>query len=212
MKIHHPSAEQQKFAFTHSLDETLEIPQTGSSAFTRTVYGKALAELTCQILGLTEIPINGNYTVNLDAIDQTGNFYEIKSVKNNSDAVIYDCRLKKEQACGKPIFYVFARHRINKATSLKNLWNQLSDKGLTLSIFPLHQIIEACEPLPINHIKTNRTKSGDRNGYQRSGYKDGYYRIKVQSLCNRPALVTSFSHTHRDRTFTGIVQNYSEIK
>lgn len=90
----------------------------------RSYMGLRVEDYVCLILGLKKIKINGNYDINFDAgIFSLGTeiFYEVKSVKKNSSAIIYLWRIEKEKYAAKQngvqVRYAFCVHSINNIES-----------------------------------------------------------------------------------------------
>lgn len=150
-----------------------------SNATTRNAYGMAAQEIACAALGLSPISTNGNYAVCFDA-EKEGAFFEIKSVQNNGKVVVYDWRLKKEEAAGVPLSYVIVIHRLKGARD--SITDRMLTAGVKILLVPFTSVRDAAMQCPLNKINTANGIGKSRNGYQREGYRDGYRNIPVGAL------------------------------
>ena len=89
MKIAKPDQQKRLFEL-----EPRIVCTTNASA--RNLYGTFAQKVVCSALGLQEIPINGKANICPDAAFGKS-LYEVKSVRQNDKAVIYDFRIAKER-------------------------------------------------------------------------------------------------------------------
>lgn len=185
MKVLNPEFVQGEFDTFRTLDEGSCIKresQTDSSV-SRVRFGNAIAEVTAAILELQLLPINGSYDLCPDAKGKDGTLYEIKSLQRNSEAVIYKFRLEKELLL-EGYRYVFTSHSIKSAKCIKQIWDGIESKGLHLEVVSVGQVARVLAGRPLQQIKMTTTVSGKRNGYQRKGYCEGYYRLKTSQFAS----------------------------
>ena len=178
MNIHDPSHHQANL-FELFADHDFKTP-----ASARTHYGKAMEELVCAAMGLTNIPINGNYEINFDA-KQGAAFFEIKSVRDlpSSKSVIYDWRIAKEKPHALKLHYIFGLHQVKAARSNADLWDQLEAGGVRLIVTPAARVHRLALEQPLNKIKTERLDAAKpRDGYSRKGYCEGYRNLPVGAI------------------------------
>lgn len=153
-----------------------------NTASARNAYGTAAQEIVCLALKLNRVKINGNFNVCFDA-EKDGVNYEIKSVRTSGKIVIYDWRLRKEQEADPNLKYLILVHKLKQARN--DILQLMAHSPLTILILPAFTIHQIALTLPLNKHKNYQ---GLRNGYSRTGYKEGYYNLPlkpiVESLTN----------------------------
>jgi len=149
----------------------------------RTRYGAVVQEAACAILGLTEIPNTGTHDCVFDAALKSRNtFIEIKSLRRKNKLPIYDWRRRKDKEAGVPLLYVIAVHDVKGAATMGGLWNMMADSLDTILVLPAAEIDRLAEAETLRQIGSEKTASGERNGYQRAGYREGYRNIPYEKL------------------------------
>jgi len=149
--------------------------QFASPASARSHSGHVAEEIACTLLGLTPIPIQGACAVNFDAEDTLENFYEIKSVARSAQVVVYCWRLKKEQQTGKSVLYAIVIRSKKGAEDfkcLREMWENRSRTIREIHLVTLRQVANAVKGEKVWKLKSER-----QSGYNRTGYKDGYWRV-----------------------------------
>jgi hypothetical protein len=161
----------------------------------RTVSGEAMEEVIFALFSLLPGIPNGMAKVCPDAYTPAEKPVEIKSLKVSQKLPLYKFRLEKDDP---ETIYFIGIHKRDKSEGLKDMWEKLAKTMQQVFIVPHSIIAEIVKDLPLNTIKSNRTKSGKRNGYQRKGYKDGYYNVPYRLLKERlaalPFLVSCTLH------------------
>lgn len=173
-----PSHIQQDLGFELLPDKRLTAPGEA-----RTRYGKVVEEAVEALLGLEDIPNSGTHDIVFDAfLRQRETFCEIKSLRRNNKCPIYDFRRTKDRDCGKPLLYVFAIHDCKDAHTVGGIWLKMAETLKQVFVLPAWAVDLEARRHPLQTIKTARTASGSRNGYQRKGYAEGYRNIPFTSL------------------------------
>lgn len=159
-----------------------------SNASARNAFGIAAQELVYQCLGVTPIPINGNYTTCFDGV-KDGTYYEIKSTKlSGGKVVVYDWRMEKEAAAGVPLRYLIVCHKISGQR--EDVLAAMASKPVTIYSVPAEIVYRVAYASPLNTIKRDKVWS-KRNGYEREGYKNGYRNISLRDLAAAVPFVES---------------------
>lgn len=154
------------------------IYNADSNATARNAYGQAAEDIVCAALGLRSIPIDGRYDVCFDAESPTGDFYEIKSChERRGKVVIYDWRMKKEEAFYANLYYAILLHTI--AGERSDILRKMADKGCAILVLPASDVHAIAAVQPLNTVKFY---SNPRFGYSRKGYKDGYRNVPIDAL------------------------------
>lgn len=162
------------------------------NAQARNAYGSVAQELVCAALGITPVPINGNYECCFDAHHDEHGWVEIKSVKRTGGkVVIYDWRMAKEQASGVVLHYAILCHNV-KGSDGRQLVREFVEGGLELIVLPAEQVHALAAAQPLQKLM-RAERSGVRCGYNRKGYKDGYRNVPVSAL---RALCGQVRHLH----------------
>lgn len=154
------------------------------NAQARNAYGAVAAEIVCAALGLTPIPINGNYEACFDAA-KCNHFYEIKSCKRNGKVVLYDWRMRKEQKANVDLTYAILCHRVKGSDGLR-LFDEMIDEGLELIVMPAAKVHALALEQSLVIPKAPKTPQAKRFGYNRAGYCEGYRNVPVallKSMC-----------------------------
>jgi hypothetical protein len=141
--------------------------------------GVVMEEVVRAMLSLEQGPVNGSAKVCPDGYTYKGNPVEIKSLHRKNKMPIYDCRLAKELL---GTIYIIGVHHRKKQINLEGIWIDLSKKLDCLIILWGWEVRQLAFSEQLQKIKSNKTKSGVRNGYQRKGYKDGYRNIPFKNL------------------------------
>ena len=153
-----------------------------SNATARNAYGQAAQIIVCDVIGLSPIPINGNYPICFDA-EASGVFYEIKSCGPGHKIVIYNWRLKKELEAGVYVNYAILIHSLRGIRT--NVLQAMRDCKPKILILPLGCVKDVFDQHPTCYYNP-RTPTQKRLGYARKGYKDGYKNIHLNQLLNVP--------------------------
>lgn len=159
----------------------LSIPPRFSitkNAQARNAYGQIAQEIVCAALDLLPIPINGKCSICFDA-ERSGHFYEIKSVKRTGKVVIYDWRMEKERAAKVPLSYAILVHNV-RGSDGHDLLREMLDSEPEILVVPASVIHELAQSYPLRQLQ--RPSSDPRNGYNRTGYRDGYRNVPVKEL------------------------------
>lgn len=143
------------------------------NAQARKAYGLVAQEIVCAALDLRSIPINGNCSVCFDA-EKENVFYEIKSCKRSGKVVVYDWRLRKEEAASVELRYAILLHNV-KGSDGAHLMEEFSTSNLALLIVNHSTILELAAKEPLCQLK--RVSADPRCGYSRKGYSEGYRNI-----------------------------------
>lgn len=154
-----------------------DLPVSGGSS--RAYSGAVMEEIIKALFGLHPGIQNGLALTCPDAFTPTNKPVEIKSLKRGSKLVIYDWRSAKEIP---ETLYFIGIHRRKPCASLREIWEQTSFTMNETLIIPEEEIRRMAQLQPLQKIKTERTSSGVRNGYQRKGYNEGYRSIPYQQL------------------------------
>lgn len=148
-----------------------------SNAHARNAYGTVAQHLACAALGMSPVPINGNYAVCFDA-DRAGTPYEIKSVHRSGKLVIYDWRAEKENAF-PALRYALVVHRTRGCRSATALLATLH-RYLEIWDLPAAAIHNAALQCPLRRLVHSSPDA--RNGYSRDGYARGYRNVPLASF------------------------------
>lgn len=142
-----------------------------STAAARYFYGTAAEELASVVLGFDRIAPCGGYDVCFDG-RRDSTFYEVKSVRRGSKVPLYTWRLEKDELAGVPLLYVFVVHKIKGARSVSEVWDGF-EQGVEVWLLDRAHVKALATGLQRHTIDLKSTASGDRNGYQRKGYRHG---------------------------------------
>lgn len=149
----------------------------------RTRFGACVNEIVNMLLGLEDIPNSGSHEVVFDAFLRSRNsFVEVKSLRRKNKLPVYQWRIEKDKEAGVPLLYVIGVHNCPKQATLGGVWLEMAKTMNQILVLPASVIEELAADEPLQQIKTHKTASGERNGYQRKGYKDGYKNIPWQAL------------------------------
>lgn len=181
-----------------SLLQVAPVYKAWNNATARNAYGSAAQEVACSVLGLTPIPINGNYSICFDAQDECGLLYEIKSVRTGCKLVLYDWRMEKEKTVLNAIYAVVI-HRLKKHR--EDILSAMVTSGFELLIVPAFVVHKVAETFPLHRVFPCLTAK-KRNGYTRTGYRNGYRNVPVQHLLNMPAIREDLSGWIYGKEFT----------
>jgi hypothetical protein len=155
----------------------------------RSYSGNVLEEIVKNALCLHPGIANGQASTCPDAFTPTSTMLpvEIKSLRRRNKMVVYDWRMKKEaRHC---LYFIGIHKRRPGARSLADLWRSFSTSLLEVYILTAREVEEIALMQPLNKIGQAKTKSGQRNGYQRKGYKDGYRNVPFSALLPRLLLL-----------------------
>jgi len=145
----------------------------------RVAYGSVAEGITCSVLSLRKIPINGKADICFDA--EVGKFFfEIKSVKSTGKVIIYDYRMKREVKV-RNVFYAILTHRVKSHKDPSTLFQTFIDNGLELFIAPAKIIKKTALECPLVTVEHENHKA---TGYNRVGYREGYRALPVKKLRN----------------------------
>lgn len=164
----------------------------------RTRYGEIVNEIVNALLGLTDIPNSGSHDIVFDAW-RKGTFFEIKSLRKGSKCPVYDWRVEKDEKAGVPLLYVIGVHRCKQQKSVGDVWRVMVDTLDELYVLPASVIGRLAMAEPLQTIGSHKTSSGERNGYQRKGYKEGYRNIpweKISKACEGGKRRTMVAQVH----------------
>lgn len=149
----------------------------------RVRMGLRIENLVCDLLHLTNIPINGQYDVNFDAGHYTSEgeiFFEIKSVQQGGHSIIYLFRLEKELAAQKqtgcPVFYLFCTHKVKGVISQDAITQGLLSGAINIYAVPLNLVNKLSKDLRVRKVHSHTL------GYGRKGYCDGYISFPTKDL------------------------------
>lgn len=156
------------------------IERAGES---RVIYGEIVNQVVNALLGFENIPGSGSHDIVFDSfLRGRQTFIEVKSLRRNNKCPIYDFRRSKDRDCGKPLLYVFAIHDCKDAHTVGGIWLKMAETLKQVFVLPAWAVDLEARRHPLQTIKTSRTASGSRNGYQRKGYAEGYRNIPFTSL------------------------------
>lgn len=148
----------------------------------RTRYGKVVEEIVIELLGLTDIPNSGSHDCVFDAHHKPSGFYcEIKSLRQGNKCPIYEWRRAKDRKCGVPLVYVIGIHRCTSQKRLADVWDVMADTLDTILVLPAAVIDAEAEK---HQLRQNvpQGPAGERQGYRRKGYCEGYRNIPEHAL------------------------------
>lgn len=177
MTIKPPPSHVQQHLFELMPDKPLMSP--GES---RTRYGRVVEEIMCKLLDLEDIPNNGTYDVVFDAY-RNGVYCEIKSVRHGGKIPLYEWRRRKDAESGVDLVYVIAIHRCKNAKTLGDVWTKMASTISEVLIVPAREISRLACLEPVQRIVAVGPP-GERMGYKRKGYADGYRNISLQNIRN----------------------------
>lgn len=173
-----------------------DMPLEGSGQL-RTRTGAAVEDVTCALLKINRLPIDGRKTLCWDA-EACGVPLEIKSLKPGGRSIIYKWRAEKERAWEaaehRCAYYIFTVHRTTGCKSLAEIYRSLSG-GVAFYIVPARAVRRWLKPLTLRFVKALE-KPDPRRGDQRKGYIEGYYSLPWKSfapVCTETALTLSGS-------------------
>lgn len=149
----------------------------------RTRYGKIVEEVVQSLLGLEDIPNSGTHDCVFDAYHRrSGTYCEIKSLRKKNKCPIYDWRRTKDREAGVPLAYIFGLHECSGEKSIADVLARMQDTLNVLLVLPHWAVDLEARKHPLHQIKSTLTASGERNGYQRKGYREGYRNIPYDRL------------------------------
>lgn len=161
----------------------------GRTGEARTRYGEVVNLAVNGLLRLEDIPNSGSHDIVFDSfLRSRETFIEVKSLRRKNKCPIYEWRRNKDRDCGVPLIYIFGIHGCKECGTLAEVWHRMADTMNTLLVMPAWAVDLEARKHGLRQIKTNKTASGKRNGYQRRGYADGYRNIPYADLY-RPALL-----------------------
>jgi hypothetical protein len=163
------------------------IYRLGSNALARNAYGSAVEEIVCAAMHMRRIPIDGSKSICFDA-EWNDAFVEIKSLHKGASFNVYKWRLEKEMAQaakGTRIYYAILFHGVRKHTDGGTLLRAFAKASPELLIIPVQAVAFATLGLTPHVPKPPRTESR-RNGYNRAGYKLGYYKVPLDWAARLP--------------------------
>lgn len=146
----------------------------------RTRYGRVVEEIVCKLMNLEDIPNSGTHDAVFDAY-RDGVFYEIKSLRHGGKLPLYECRRLKDAEAGVPLLYVIAIHRCKNATTLGDVWEKMARTITEILVLPAREISRLACLEPLRQIVAIGPP-GERMGYKRKGYADGYRNIPLQKI------------------------------
>jgi hypothetical protein len=151
----------------------------------RTRYGACVNEAVNALLGLEDIPNSGSHDCVFDSYHRpSSTFVEVKSLRVKNKIPVYRWRIEKDKAAGVPLVYVIGIHDCKGAKSLDEMWRRMADTLDTVLVLPAARIEALALAEDLQTIGSHRTPSGERNGYQRKGYKEGYHNIPWAKLAD----------------------------
>ncbi len=158
-----------------------------TSAEARNAFGRAAELIACHVLSIQSIPINGAYQTCFDGWEpgkyrEPGKYIEIKSTKRvGGKIVLYDFRMKKEEAVAESVDYIIACHNISGERY--DIVRAMLKNPLTLLRVPAQVIHAEARKTALHHINTVASEGwSERNGYEREGYRDGYRNLSLKLL------------------------------
>lgn len=175
MKVKPPPSAVQPTLFDLMPDKPLLTP--GES---RTRYGRVVEEIVCKLMGLQDIPNSGTHDAVFDAW-KDGTFYEIKSLRHGGKLPLYEWRRLKDSKAGVPLLYAIAIHRCVNARTLGDVWRGMTSTIQEILIIPAGEISELASGEPLRQI-VEVGPPGERMGYKRKGYAEGYRNIPIQKI------------------------------
>lgn len=153
----------------------------------RTRYGRVVEEIVCGLLQITDIPNSGSHDCVFDGYHKPSSTYcEIKSLRRGQKIPIYKWRIEKDAAAGVPLVYVIGIHDCRGCATLAGVWQRMAETIDTILVLPATEVARLAMAESLRTIGLEKTSSGGRNGYQRKGYKDGYYNVPWEKLRPRP--------------------------
>lgn len=145
----------------------------------RTFSGAAMEEVIIKLFNLTPGRTVGTQAVCPDAYTVDDRPAEIKSLKRGSALPIYEWRAEKDHA---DTVYFIGIHSRPPARTVREIWEGMATSLRQVLIIPGSAVYELARGYPLRKIKMTATASGERNGYQRAGYRDGYRSIPARVL------------------------------
>jgi hypothetical protein len=177
MTIKPPPSHEQPMLFDVLPDKPLLAPGEA-----RTRYGKVVEEIVIELLKLTDIPNSGSHNCVFDAHHKSsGTYCEIKSLRQGNKLPVYEWRRKKDRECGVPLVYLIGIHRCTKQKTLGDVWNVMADTLDTILVLPASVIDAEAEKHELRQL-VKQGPPGERQGYRRAGYCDGYHNIPEAAL------------------------------
>lgn len=149
----------------------------------RTRYGACVNEAVNALLGLEDIPNSGSHDCVFDAFHRASKtFVEVKSLRVRNKLPVYAWRIQKDKDAGMPLVYAIGIHNCKGARTLDEMWRRMADTLDTVLVLPAAVIETLAAAEPLHTIDSQQTASGQRNGYQRAGYKEGYHNVPWAKL------------------------------
>lgn len=162
------------------LFEILPDKKLSTNGEARTRYGRIVEEIVISSLGLTDIPNSGSHDVVYDAWGH-GTFCEIKSVRAGAKIPIYEWRRTKDREAGVPLVYVIAIHRTKSCPDMTTAWEQMMQTLNRVLVVPAWAVDLMARKEPLRMI-TEQGPPGERMGYRRKGYCEGYRNLNLSAL------------------------------
>ena len=153
---------------------------TSRIATRRNAYGQAAQDIVRAALGVAEIKINGAYDICFDAatLEEPRIYYEIKSVARGSSVVIYKWRLRKERESGAEVHPRIGGHEADPF--------EIGSRS-EIAVVSLETVARLTRGRPLRMPK-KPADGARRNGWNREGYRDGYWLVPVSALLSLPGL------------------------
>jgi len=161
-----------------------DLPLTGTGRV-RAYTGNVIEEVACACLRWERQRIDGNRKVCVDAVDRDKQPVEIKAVsmsKGVPASVIYDFRIRKELEAYPDMDYAFVLHRAKQAGSLRKLREMIASQPLEVIRVRAWIVWQMLEHLPLRKIVREAPVKGERTGYKRTGYREGYRCLDVREF------------------------------
>ena len=173
----------------------------------RTRYGKVVETIVIELLGLTDIPNSGSHDCVFDAHHRSsGSYVEIKSLRQGNKLPLYEWRREKDRKCGVPLVYEIGIHRCTNQKTLADVWSVMADTLDTILVMPAPVIDEEAGKHELRQLVEQGLK-GERQGYRRKGYCDGYRNIPehvLTSMVSRQPARTVFGKKHELLLFSRV--------
>lgn len=178
MTIKHPPLLAQPPLFEMVPDKPIRKPGEA-----RTRFGAVVNEIVNALLGLQDIPNSGTHDCVFDSyLRSRGAYVEVKSLRRRNKIPVYQWRIEKDKEAGVPLLYVIGVHNCTRQATLAGVWNKMAETMDQILVLPAAVIEELAAAEPLQAIKSAKTASGERNGYQRKGYCEGYKNIPWEKL------------------------------
>ncbi len=162
------------------LDVPRNVPDLAisGSGQLRTRTGGVVEDVTCFLLRLTRLAIDGRKPLCWDAETRGGDPLEIKSLKPGGRSIIYKWRAEKEGVWEKenrPAYYVFVAHRTTGAKQLSEVYASVM-AGADYYIVPSYRVRALLVSCTLRFVRALENPD-PRDGCRRKGYVDGYFSL-----------------------------------